>query len=149
VRFFRHLGGGGIGMNKSEGQDDPPAPRGMLHQVMRLCNARQASRSAISNPAHLAGKALLRSSPTASFTSAGKSLLPRKFSRAFRAETGKSPVKMVENLRVESARLLMEQGRLSMDTIADETGFADCERMWRAFLRAFGQSSQAVCRNSR
>ena len=76
-------------------------------------------------------------------------LSPRQFSRAFRAETGQSPAKAVENLRVETARLLMEQGRLSMDVIADETGFVDRERMRRAFLRAFGQPPQAVRRNAR
>jgi transcriptional regulator GlxA family with amidase domain len=43
----------------------------------------------------------------------------------------------------------MEQGRLSMDVIADETGFVDRERMRRAFLRAFGQPPQAVRRNAR
>jgi transcriptional regulator GlxA family with amidase domain len=77
------------------------------------------------------------------------SLSPRQFSRSFRSETGQSPAKAVENLRVEAARLLMEQGRLSMDTIADETGFADRERMRRAFLRAFGQPPQTVRRNAR
>ncbi|MDY0882349.1 GlxA family transcriptional regulator [Dongia soli] len=76
-------------------------------------------------------------------------LSPRQFSRAFRTETGQSPAKAVENLRVETARLLMEQGRLSMDVIADETGFADRERMRRAFLRAFGQPPQTVRRNAR
>ena len=30
---------------------------------------------------------------------------------------------------------MMEKGRHSMDVIADETGFADRERMRRAFLR--------------
>ncbi len=77
------------------------------------------------------------------------SLSPRQFSRSFRSETGQSPAKAVENLRVEAARLLMEQGRLSMDTIAAETGFADRERMRRAFLRAFGQPPQTVRRNAR
>lgn len=76
-------------------------------------------------------------------------LSPRHFSRAFRTETGQSPAKAIEHLRVETARLLMEQGRLSMDTIAVETGFADRERMRRAFLRAFGQPPQAVRRSSR
>ncbi len=76
-------------------------------------------------------------------------LSPRQFSRAFRAETGQSPAKAVENLRVETARILMEQGRLSMDMIANETGFADRERMRRAFLRAFGQPPQTVRRISR
>ena len=76
-------------------------------------------------------------------------LSPRQFSRAFRSETGQSPAKAVENIRVEAARLLMEQGRHSMDVIADETGFADRERMRRAFVRTLGQSPQAIRRNSR
>lgn len=76
-------------------------------------------------------------------------LSPRQFSRAFRAETGQSPAKAVENLRVEAARLMMEDGRHSMDVIADETGFADRERMRRAFLRVLGQPPQAIRRNSR
>ena len=73
---------------------------------------------------------------------------PRQFSRAFREETGQSPAKAVEHLRVEAARVLMEQGRLSMDVIAKETGFADRERMRRAFLRRFGQTPQMIRRNS-
>src|SRR5690606_13144319 len=77
------------------------------------------------------------------------SLSPRQFSRAFTEETGQSPAKAIEHLRVEAARLLMEQGRLSMDTIADETGFADRERMRRAFLRVLRQPPQAVRRNAR
>jgi transcriptional regulator GlxA family with amidase domain len=76
-------------------------------------------------------------------------LSPRQFSRAFKEETGQSPAKAVENLRVEAARLLMEQGCHSMDVIADETGFGDRERMRRAFLRALGQPPQAIRRNAR
>jgi transcriptional regulator GlxA family with amidase domain len=75
-------------------------------------------------------------------------LSPRQFSRAFRAETGQSPAKAVENLRLEAARLMMEQGRHPIDVVATETGFADRERMRRAFLRAFGQPPQAIRRNS-
>ena len=76
-------------------------------------------------------------------------LSPRQFSRAFKDETGQSPAKAVENIRVEAARLMMEQGRHSMDVIADETGFGDRERMRRAFLRTLGQPPQAIRRNSR
>jgi transcriptional regulator GlxA family with amidase domain len=76
-------------------------------------------------------------------------LSPRQFSRAFRAETGQSPAKAVERLRVEAARVLMEQGRHSMDAIAEETGFGDRERMRRAFLRTLGQSPRTIRRNSR
>jgi transcriptional regulator GlxA family with amidase domain len=76
-------------------------------------------------------------------------LSPRQFSRTFRAETGQSPAKAIENLRVEAARVLMEQGRQSMDEIARETGFDDRERMRRAFLRVLGQPPQLVRRHAR
>ncbi|MFK0274735.1 GlxA family transcriptional regulator [Ensifer sp. NPDC090286] len=76
-------------------------------------------------------------------------LSARQFSRAFRSETGQSPAKAVEHLRVEAARLLMEQGRHSMDVIAEQTGFADSDRMRRAFLRTLGQPPQTIRRNAR
>jgi transcriptional regulator GlxA family with amidase domain len=73
---------------------------------------------------------------------AGLSL--RQFSRVFRAETGQSPAKAIENLRLEAARLLLEQGRRPIEAIAKETGFGDRERMRRAFLRTFGQAPQLI-----
>jgi transcriptional regulator GlxA family with amidase domain len=76
-------------------------------------------------------------------------LSPRQFSRIFRAETGRSPAKAVENLRVEAARLMMEQGRHPIDSVARDAGFTDRERMRRAFLRAFGQPPQTIRRNTR
>lgn len=75
-------------------------------------------------------------------------LSPRQFSRAFHAETGQSPAKAVEHLRVEAARLMMEESRHPIDVVATETGFADRERMRRAFLRAFGQPPQTIRRNA-
>lgn len=76
-------------------------------------------------------------------------LSPRQFSRTFRAETGQSPAKAVEHLRLEAARLMLESGRHPIDVIARETGFGDRERMRRAFLRAFGQPPQAIRRTTR
>jgi transcriptional regulator GlxA family with amidase domain len=71
---------------------------------------------------------------------------PRQFSRAFRAETGVSPAKAIESLRLEAARLMIEQSRHPVDVIASETGFGDQERMRRAFLRVFGHPPQAIRR---
>jgi transcriptional regulator GlxA family with amidase domain len=76
-------------------------------------------------------------------------LSPRQFSRAFRAETGQSPAKAVEKLRVETARLMLEQSRHPLGVIARQTGFADRDRMRRAFLRVFGQLPQVIRRNAR
>jgi len=76
-------------------------------------------------------------------------LSPRQFSRAFRAETGQSPAKAIENMRVEAARSLMELTRHPIDAVARQTGFSDRDHMRRAFLRAFGQPPQTLRRNAR
>lgn len=76
-------------------------------------------------------------------------LSPRQFSRAFHAETGQSPAKAIENLRVEAARSLLEQSSHPIDIVARQTGFSDRDQMRRAFLRAFGQPPQVLRRNAR
>jgi transcriptional regulator GlxA family with amidase domain len=74
---------------------------------------------------------------------------PRNFARAFLAETGVTPAKAVERLRVEAARERIEAGPEPIDAIAAAMGFGDPERMRRAFLRAFGQPPQALRRTAR
>lgn len=91
----------------------------------------------------------LREPLTVEELAAAAHLSPRQFSRAFRAETGQSPAKAVEQLRVEAARVMVEQSRHTIDEVAAETGFADPERMRRAFLRSFGQPPQVLRRNAR
>jgi transcriptional regulator GlxA family with amidase domain len=76
-------------------------------------------------------------------------LSPRQFSRAFKAETGKSPARAIEQLRVEAARALIDTGQYALVVIARDTGFGDPERMRRAFLRAFGQPPQGIRRSTR
>jgi transcriptional regulator GlxA family with amidase domain len=75
-------------------------------------------------------------------------LSPRQFSRVFRLETGKSPAKAVEQLRIEAARLMLEDGRHSLEDVVRETGFANRERLRRACLRALGQPPQAIRRSA-
>lgn len=76
-------------------------------------------------------------------------LSPRQFSRAFREETGTSPAKAVERLRIEAAQLLVQDGRHPIEVVARQTGFGESERMRRAFLRAFGRPPQAIRRDAR
>ena len=74
---------------------------------------------------------------------------PRHFARAFAAETGLTPAKAVERLRLEAARLRVETTHEPIDRVAETSGFGDPERMRRAFLRAFGQPPQALRRAAR
>jgi len=74
---------------------------------------------------------------------------PRNFARAFTAETGVTPAKAVERLRLEAARERVEHSAEPVECIAREVGFGDPERMRRAFVRAFGQPPQALRRLAR
>ncbi|WP_421700576.1 GlxA family transcriptional regulator [Ancylobacter sp.] len=71
------------------------------------------------------------------------SLSPRQFTRLFRAETGTTPAKAVEMLRVEAAKLLLAQSRLPIEEIAREVGFENRERMRLAFTRVHGEVPRA------
>lgn len=77
------------------------------------------------------------------------SLSPRQFARAFRAETGQTPAKAVEQMRLEAARLMLEETRHPLDQIARESGFVDMRRMREAFMRQYGQPPQALRRLAR
>jgi transcriptional regulator GlxA family with amidase domain len=74
---------------------------------------------------------------------------PRNFARAFAAETGLTPAKAVEQMRLDVARLRIEGTGEPVDHIAGSVGFGDPERMRRAFIRAFGQPPQALRRAAR
>jgi transcriptional regulator GlxA family with amidase domain len=74
---------------------------------------------------------------------------PRHFARAFAAETGVTPAKAIERLRLEASRERVESGLEPIERIAALTGFGDPERMRRAFLRAFGQPPQALRRTAK
>ena len=73
----------------------------------------------------------------------------RHFTRAFIAETGTTPSKAVERLRIEVARQRVQSSSEAIERVAETTGFRDPERMRRAFIRAFGQPPQSLRRAAR
>jgi transcriptional regulator GlxA family with amidase domain len=73
----------------------------------------------------------------------------RHFTRAFIAETGSTPSKAVERLRIEVARQRVQSSGEAIERVAQQTGFRDPERMRRAFIRAFGQPPQSLRRAAR
>lgn len=69
----------------------------------------------------------------------------RHFARAFTAETGCTPAKAIERLRVEAAASALENG-ISVQTVAKQCGFASPEILRRAFLRLRGMPPSAMRR---
>ena len=60
----------------------------------------------------------------------------RHFARSFRAETGTTPARYVERVRLEAARRRLEDSTEPVGAIAAACGFGTAERMRRTFLRA-------------
>ncbi len=63
---------------------------------------------------------------------------PRNFARAFAAETGITPGRYVERVRLEAARRALEDTSQPIATVAAACGFGTPETMRRTFLRALG-----------
>lgn len=63
---------------------------------------------------------------------------PRHFARSFRAETGITPARYVERLRLEAARRGLEDTGEPLGALASRCGFGTPETMRRTFLRTLG-----------
>lgn len=76
-------------------------------------------------------------------------LSPRQFGRIFQSETGQSPAKAIEQLRLEAARNMIERGCHPLEVIARETGFRDREHLREVFVREVGVAPQSLRRDAR
>ncbi|KMO99188.1 GlxA family transcriptional regulator [Streptomyces roseus] len=66
-------------------------------------------------------------------------LSPRHFARAFQAETGVTPGRYVERVRVEHARRLLEDTGDGIAQISRACGYGTPEALRRAFVKTLGQ----------
>jgi transcriptional regulator GlxA family with amidase domain len=60
---------------------------------------------------------------------------PRNFARVFLRETGITPAKYIEKIRLETARRRLEETRLTIDEISNECGIGNADGLRRLFLR--------------
>ncbi|MFG3163694.1 GlxA family transcriptional regulator [Streptomyces sp. NPDC048232] len=67
-------------------------------------------------------------------------LSPRHFARAFRAETGTTPGRYVDRIRLEHARRLLEDTGDGVEQVSRASGYGTPEAMRRAFAKALGTS---------
>ncbi|MGV8920892.1 MAG: GlxA family transcriptional regulator [Pseudomonas sp.] len=67
----------------------------------------------------------------------------RSFVRHYRAQTGSTPARAIEQLRVEAARRLLADTRLPIKRVASRCGFGTEETLRRSFLRAIAVTPQA------
>ena len=67
----------------------------------------------------------------------------RSFVRHYRADTGQTPARAIELIRVETARRLLSDTGLPVKRIAANCGFGSEETLRRSFLRTMGVTPQA------
>ncbi|GAA1361124.1 GlxA family transcriptional regulator [Streptomyces beijiangensis] len=65
-------------------------------------------------------------------------LSPRHFARAFQSETGTTPGRYVERVRIEAARRLIEDTTQGLTEISRTCGYGTPEAMRRAFIKTLG-----------
>jgi transcriptional regulator GlxA family with amidase domain len=69
------------------------------------------------------------------------------FTRAFRASTGLAPFQWLAHRRVDTAKVLLRQRRVSLREIALACGFSDQSHFTRVFSRIVGTSPGTWQRN--
>jgi transcriptional regulator GlxA family with amidase domain len=67
----------------------------------------------------------------------------RSFVRHYRADTGQTPARAVEQIRIETARRLLSGTAVPIKRLAMQCGFGSEETLRRSFLRAMGVTPQA------
>jgi transcriptional regulator GlxA family with amidase domain len=80
---------------------------------------------------------------------AAASMSVRHFTRVFTTETGQSPGRFVERVRLEAARADLETSDDTLDVVADRCGLGTAESLRRAFHRHLGVSPDAYRRRFR
>jgi transcriptional regulator GlxA family with amidase domain len=60
---------------------------------------------------------------------------PRNFARIFLKDTGITPARFVEKIRVEAARRRLEESKDALDKIASDCGFGSLQALRRSFTR--------------
>lgn len=80
----------------------------------------------------------LRSRLSVDILAAQVCMSPRHFGRRFQQALGSTPQKYIEQLRVESAKSLLENSTRELKRIASDCGFASEDAMRQAFLRHLG-----------
>lgn len=117
VMFFKRPGGQ---MQFSRRGEAIPAGRSALQELQRWIAANPALDLSVENLAKRMG------------------LSPRHFSRLFRAEVGITPATWVEEVRINTARRLLEAGNKMPKQVAGDCGFADADTLRRVFTRHMG-----------
>ncbi|MDA8464461.1 AraC family transcriptional regulator [Acidovorax sp. GBBC 3332] len=84
--------------------------------------------------------------PSVSELAEAFAMSPPTLARHVRAATGQSPLALVQAVRLNRARLLIENSRMPVDQVAQEMGYIDATALRRLMRRGAGANPSAFRR---
>jgi transcriptional regulator GlxA family with amidase domain len=85
-------------------------------------------------------EAALPSPPRVEALAGELAMSPRTLARQVRQATGRSPLALVQSVRLNRARMLIESSRLSIDAVAEKVGYADATALRRLMRKVAGSN---------
>lgn len=71
----------------------------------------------------------------------------RTLSRHVRSATGRSPIDLVQSVRINKARALLESSRLTVEQVAERVGYSDSTALRRLIRKTFGATPHQLRRS--
>lgn len=68
----------------------------------------------------------------------------RTLARHIRARTGQSSLALVQSVRLNRARMLLESSRMSVEQVAEQVGYSDATALWRMMRRVTGMTPRQL-----
>lgn len=82
--------------------------------------------------------------PSVRALAAGFGMSERTLARHIRARTGQSTLALVQSVRLNRARALLEGSRLSVEQVAEQVGYGDATALWRLVRRVAGVAPRGL-----
>lgn len=88
--------------------------------------------------------ACLPSPPGVSKLASELGMTERTLARHIKAKTGQTTMSLIQSVRLNRARVLLESSRLSVEQIAEQVGYGDATALWRLMRRVSGLSPRQL-----
>jgi len=82
--------------------------------------------------------------PSVRSLAASLGMSERTLARHIRARTGQSTLALVQSVRLNRARALLEGSRLSVEQVAEQVGYGDATALWRLVRRVAGVAPRGL-----
>lgn len=89
-------------------------------------------------------RAALPHAPSVEALAAALAMSPRTLTRHVRSASGRSPLELIQSVRLACARTMLENGSLSVEEVAHRVGYQDATALRRLMKKAYGATPRQM-----